>query len=151
MVKQRFRYIFYPTNFILLIKIFPGKLFGSDQLSDPHKFAQTIKEHDVHTVVGDKLDKKLTVLTQLHFEIAEISKTVNAMFSFQMLFLMAYGFMAITARIYFVYTGLAGQVKIKLTHFVIQLLRKLCSFLVSFQYALSLSPSLLSDFLKESE
>lgn len=48
-------------------------------------------------------------LTQLHFEIAEISKTVNQMFSFQMLVLMAYSFMAITARIYFVYTGLAGQ------------------------------------------
>ncbi|XP_037039185.1 gustatory receptor for bitter taste 66a-like [Bradysia coprophila] len=80
-----------------------GELYGS------HKFQQTIKENDVHTVVGDKLDKKLLVLTQLHFEIAEISKTVNQMFSFQMLFLMAYGFMAITARIYFVYTGLAGQ------------------------------------------
>ncbi|KAG4078258.1 hypothetical protein HA402_012968 [Bradysia odoriphaga] len=78
-----------------------GELYGS------HKFHQTIK--DVHTVVGDKLDKKLLVLTQLHFEIAEVSKTVNQMFSFQMLFLMAYGFMAITARIYFVYTGMAGQ------------------------------------------
>lgn len=65
---------------------------------------------DVHTIVGDKLDKKLIALTQLHFEIAEVSKTVNQMFSFQMLVLMAYGFMAITARIYFVYTGLAGQV-----------------------------------------
>lgn len=70
-----------------------------------------MKETDVHTVVGDKLDKKLMALTQLHYEIAEVSKTVNQMFSFQMLFLMAYGFMAITARIYFVYTGLAGQVK----------------------------------------
>lgn len=68
----------------------------------------------VHQNVGDKLDKKLITLTQLHFEIAEISKTVNQMFSLQMLILMAYGFMAITARIYFVYTGLAGQVYYKL-------------------------------------
>lgn len=64
----------------------------------------------IHTTVGDKLDKKLITLCQLHFEIAEIAKMVNQMFSFQMLILMAYGFMAITARIYFVYTGLAGQV-----------------------------------------
>lgn len=70
----------------------------------------------VHTTVGDKLDKKLITLTQLHFEITEISKTVNQMFSFQMLVLMAYGFMAITARIYFVYTGLAGQVYLKLLY-----------------------------------
>lgn len=80
----------------------------------PHKLYHVNQQEGsgIHTIVGDKLDKKLTVLTQLHFEIAEISKTVNQMFSFQMLILMAYGFMAITARIYFVYTGLAGQVKL---------------------------------------
>lgn len=84
-----------------------------DELHVPNKLYQpNLQEdnNDAHTIVGDKLDKKLITLTQLHFEIAEIAKTVNEMFSFQMLVLMAYGFMAITARIYFVYTGLAGQV-----------------------------------------
>lgn len=62
----------------------------SDELYVPHKLYQTKPQdgNDVHTIVGDKLDRKLITLTQLHFEITEISKTVNQMFSFQMLILM---------------------------------------------------------------
>lgn len=55
------------------------------------------------------MDKKLTRLCQLHDEICDIGKSINTMFSFQMLVLMAYGFMSITAKFYFVYCGLVGQ------------------------------------------
>lgn len=60
--------------------------------------------------IGNKLDSNLSMLCFLHDEICEIAKMVNHMFSFQMLILMAYGFMTITAQLYFVYCGLVGQV-----------------------------------------
>ncbi|XP_055311260.1 gustatory receptor for bitter taste 66a isoform X2 [Sitodiplosis mosellana] len=60
-------------------------------------------------VVGDKFDKRLTNLCFLHDEICEIVGIANYMFSFQMLMLMAYGFLGITAQLYFVYCGLANQ------------------------------------------
>lgn len=60
--------------------------------------------------IGDKFDKQLTNLCFLHDEICEIASIANYMFSFQMLMLMAYGFLAITAQLYFVYCSLAGQV-----------------------------------------
>lgn len=61
-------------------------------------------------VVGDRFDKRLTNLCFLHDEICEIVGIANYMFSFQMLMLMAYGFLGITAQLYFVYCGLANQV-----------------------------------------
>lgn len=61
-------------------------------------------------VVNDKMDQMLTNLCQLHDEICDIGKVVNRMFSFQMLILMAYGFVAITAQCYFMYCGIADQV-----------------------------------------
>lgn len=61
-------------------------------------------------VIENKLNKKLTKLCQLHDEICDIGKTINQMYSFQMLILMAYGFMSLTAKFYFVYCGLTGQV-----------------------------------------
>lgn len=63
-------------------------------------------------VVGDKFDKRLTNLCFLHDEICEIVGIANYMFSFQMLMLMAYGFLGITAQLYFVYCSLANQVSI---------------------------------------
>lgn len=60
--------------------------------------------------VGDRLDKRLTNLCFLHDEICEIVGKANYMFSFQMLMLMAYGFLGITAQLYFVYCSLANQV-----------------------------------------
>lgn len=60
--------------------------------------------------IGDKMDRKLTTLCTIHDEICELGATINKMFSFQMLILMAYGFMAITAQFYFLYCGLMGQV-----------------------------------------
>lgn len=67
-------------------------------------------------IVGDKFDKKLTTLCKLHDEICEVAKVANSMFSFQMLALMAYGFIYITAQLYFVYCGLVGQVKRHFCH-----------------------------------
>lgn len=63
-----------------------------------------------HVAVGDRLDKRLTNLCFLHDEICEIVGKANYMFSFQMLMLMAYGFLGITAQLYFVYCSLANQV-----------------------------------------
>ncbi|XP_037048955.1 gustatory receptor for bitter taste 66a [Bradysia coprophila] len=59
--------------------------------------------------IDDKMDKKLTNLCQLHDEICEIGKTINSMFSFQMLILMANGFMNLTAQFFFVYCGRVDQ------------------------------------------
>ena len=66
--------------------------------------------NDKRLLIDDKMDKKLTRMCQLHDEICDIGKAINTMFSFQMLVLMAYGFMSITAKFYFVYCGLVGQV-----------------------------------------
>lgn len=63
-------------------------------------------------VVGDRFDERLTNLCFLHDEICEIVGIANYMFSFQMLMLMAYGFLGITAQLYFVYCSLANQVRI---------------------------------------
>lgn len=63
-------------------------------------------------VIGDRFDKRLTNLCFLHDEICEIVGTANYMFSFQMLMLMAYGFLGITAQLYFVYCSLANQVNV---------------------------------------
>lgn len=61
-------------------------------------------------VIGDRFDKRLTNLCYLHDEICEIVGIANYMFSFQMLMLMAYGFLNITSQLYFVYCNLANQV-----------------------------------------
>lgn len=47
-----------------------------------------------------------------------LGKTVNSMFSFQMLILMANGFMNLTAQFFFVYCGRVDQVQhLELTQF----------------------------------
>lgn len=69
-------------------------------------------------IVDNKLDDKLSTLCFLHDDICEIGKLVNQMFTIQMLILMAYGFMAITAQLYFVYCGLVKQV----CHFLLLML-----------------------------
>lgn len=56
------------------------------------------------------MDKKVKKLCKIHDEIYDIAKGINRIFSFQMLLFIAYGFMAITARIYFMYCSLVGQV-----------------------------------------
>lgn len=60
--------------------------------------------------IGNKFDQQLTNLCFIHDEICEIASIANNMFSFQILILMTYGFLAITAQLYFVYCSLAGQV-----------------------------------------
>lgn len=67
-------------------------------------------ENNGPIVIGDRFDKRLTNLCFLHDEICEIVGIANHMFSAQMLMLMAYGFLGITAQLYFVYCSLANQV-----------------------------------------
>lgn len=61
-------------------------------------------------LVEDKMDKKLMELARIHDELCEIAKLINHIFNFQILLTMAYGFMSVTAQLYFLYCGLAGQV-----------------------------------------
>lgn len=56
-----------------------------------------------------QLNRRLTTLCQLHDEICDIGKGINRVFSLQMLILMAYGFMSLTAKLYFVYCGMTNQ------------------------------------------
>lgn len=56
-----------------------------------------------------QLNRRLTSLCRLHDEICDIGKGINRLFSFQMLILMAYGFMSLTAKLYFVYCGMTSQ------------------------------------------
>lgn len=60
-------------------------------------------------IVNDTMDKKLIELARLHDELCEVAKLINKIFSFQILITMAYGFMGVTAQLYFLYCGLVGQ------------------------------------------
>ncbi|XP_055546403.1 gustatory receptor for bitter taste 66a [Wyeomyia smithii] len=64
---------------------------------------------DKYMRIDEKLDKKMILICRTHDELCEIGKSVNHMFSFQMLVSMAHGFMAITAQFYFLYCALSGQ------------------------------------------
>lgn len=92
-----------------LVKPFDSVNFiGNAQfMTDTHQFPFARSDQ---VAVGDRLDKRLTNLCFLHDEICEIVGKANYMFSFQMLMLMAYGFLGITAQLYFVYCSLASQV-----------------------------------------
>lgn len=61
-------------------------------------------------VVEDKMDKKLIELARIQDELCEIAKLINRIFSISILLTMAYGFMSVTAQLYFLYCGLVGQV-----------------------------------------
>lgn len=60
--------------------------------------------------VDDKMDKKLIEIVRLQDELCEIAKLINKVNSLQILLTMAYGFMSVTAQLYFLYCGLVGQV-----------------------------------------
>lgn len=64
---------------------------------------------DKYMKVDEKLDKKMILVCRTHDELCEIGKSINSMFSFQMLVSMAHGFMAITAQFYFLYCALSNQ------------------------------------------
>ncbi|XP_053695110.1 gustatory receptor for bitter taste 66a-like [Sabethes cyaneus] len=64
---------------------------------------------DKYMRIDEKLDKKMILICRTHDELCEIGKSINHMFSFQMLVSMAHGFMAITAQFYFLYCALSGQ------------------------------------------
>lgn len=77
------------------------KPLANDAISDG-------KIHEIN--IGNKFDQQLTNLCFIHDEICEIASIANNLFSIQILILMTYGFLAITAQLYFVYCSLAGQV-----------------------------------------
>lgn len=60
--------------------------------------------------LDNKIDRKFIDVCRIHDEICTIGKTVNTIYSFQMLITMAYGFMNVTAQFYFLYLGLVNQV-----------------------------------------
>ncbi|KAJ6641358.1 Gustatory receptor for bitter taste 66a [Pseudolycoriella hygida] len=60
--------------------------------------------------ISDKMDNKIMKLCEIHDDISDIAKRINQMFSVQMLLLIMYGFMALTARIYFMYCSIVGQI-----------------------------------------
>lgn len=62
--------------------------------------------------LDNKIDRKFIDICRIHDEICTIGKTVNSIYSFQMLVTMAYGFMNVTAQFYFLYLGLVHQVNI---------------------------------------
>lgn len=84
----------------------PEPFFNGAETPLPEMFSSENSRY----IIDTKLNKKLTRLCQLHDEICDIGKTINQMFSFQMLILMAYGFMSLTAKFYFVYCGLTDQI-----------------------------------------
>ncbi|XP_055373564.1 gustatory receptor for bitter taste 66a [Condylostylus longicornis] len=57
----------------------------------------------------ENLEDKLNNLCRLHDEMCEMGKNINGMWSIQMLLLMAYGFMSITAQFYFLYCSITKQ------------------------------------------
>lgn len=81
----------------------------SSEFPDP-EYQSIVHKSGTQTLhIADKFDTKLTKLCYWHDEICEIGKIVNVLFSFQMLVLMAYAFLSITAQFYFVYCGLVQQ------------------------------------------
>lgn len=68
-----------------------------------------VSGHD--SIIGDNFDKRLINLCRAHDEICDIAKQINRMFSFQMLITMAYGFLNVTAQLYFLYCGLIEKVR----------------------------------------
>lgn len=66
--------------------------------------------------LDNKIDRKFIDICRIHDEICTIGKSVNTVYSFQMLVTMAYGFMNVTAQFYFLYLGLVHQVNIILVY-----------------------------------
>lgn len=89
---------------------FGGKLLDV-KLSRNSKGNFPLSKNSGTIIIGDAYDKHLINLCFVHDEICEVASIANYMFSFQMLMLMAYGFLGITAQLYFVYCSLAGQVR----------------------------------------
>lgn len=83
--------------------------FVNDQIQFPANEFPPVRNGAI--IIGDRFDKRLNNLCYLHDEICEIVSIANYMFSFQMLMLMAYGFLNITSQLYFVYCNLANQVR----------------------------------------
>ncbi|KAL5292862.1 Gr66a family protein [Megaselia abdita] len=71
----------------------------------------TISGTKVENIVSDlnKLDSKLNTICQLHDELCEIGKSLNELWSLQILALMAYGFLIFTAQLYFFYCSTQNQ------------------------------------------
>lgn len=94
------------------ITVVPAKhsMHRRSEFSEPEYQSSIVRKTGAPMMqITDKFDQKLTKLCYWHDEICEIGKVVNVLFSFQMLVLMAYAFLSITAQFYFVYCGLVQQ------------------------------------------
>lgn len=85
-------------------KISSGNMNGSN--------GTPVKNIHSNFFLDNKIDRKFIDICRIHDEICTIGKTVNTIYSFQMLVTMAYGFMNVTAQFYFLYLGLVNQVNI---------------------------------------
>lgn len=56
-----------------------------------------------------RITTTIIALSKVHEEICELGKTINILFSFQILMTMAHVFLVITANLYFLYVGITGQ------------------------------------------
>lgn len=75
-----------------------------------------VKNVNSNFFLDNKIDRKFIDICRIHDEICTIGKSVNTVYSFQMLVTMAYGFMNVTAQFYFLYLGLVHQVNIILVY-----------------------------------
>lgn len=97
-----------PQGKIISVKPFEKRLSEEKALAQKRSIFDFLT-FDKYMKVDEKLDKKMILICRTHDELCEIGKSVNYMFSFQMLVSMAHGFMAITAQFYFLYCALSGQ------------------------------------------
>ncbi|CAD7081877.1 unnamed protein product [Hermetia illucens] len=80
----------------------PVKVYNEEKKPNPEQ-----KESDLNDTL--KMEVRLNGFCQIHDEICELGKLLNRMWSLQMLLLMAYGFMSITAQFYFLYCNIVNQ------------------------------------------
>lgn len=88
---------FESTEFVNNVEYSRSSQLGNDSTRFPINEFPIARNAPI--VIGDRFDKRLTNLCFLHDEICEIVGTANYMFSFQMLILMAYGFLGITCQL----------------------------------------------------
>lgn len=96
---------------VVIVQPNPIQLQSINQTPVPNIFTtENAWNADSPICVDEKMDKKLIELAKVHDELSQIAKMTNKIFRFQILLTMAYGFMSITAQLYFLYCGLVGQV-----------------------------------------
>lgn len=81
-----------------------------NKLSAENSQTKVMYESQLNNVL--KIEEKLNNFCQLHDELCEIGKTLNELWNYPILVLMAYGFLIFTAQLYFLYCATQNQVSI---------------------------------------